>query len=64
MTLHSEQYSNNFFVSNADFFNRAIDLDSSSVHTHPLAINMAHLLTGNKFDPNKDIPDLSGKVRQ
>ncbi|MCJ1470767.1 hypothetical protein MMC07_009414 [Pseudocyphellaria aurata] len=23
---------------------------------------MAHLLTGNKFDPNKDIPDLSGKV--
>ena len=24
---------------------------------------MAHLLTGNKFDPNKDIPDLSGKVR-
>ena len=24
---------------------------------------MAHLITGNKFDPNKDIPDLSGKVR-
>ena len=23
---------------------------------------MAHLITGNKFDPNKDIPDLSGKV--
>ena len=25
---------------------------------------MAHLITGNKFDPNKDIPDLSGKVCQ
>ena len=25
---------------------------------------MAHLITGNKFDPNKDIPDLSGKVGQ
>lgn len=25
---------------------------------------MAHLITGNKFDPNKDIPDLSGKVSQ
>ena len=25
---------------------------------------MAHLITGNKFDPNKDIPDLSGKVLQ
>lgn len=24
---------------------------------------MAHLITGNKFDPKKDIPDLSGKVR-
>ena len=24
---------------------------------------MAHLITGNKFDPNKDIPDLGGKVR-
>ncbi|KAL9127397.1 MAG: hypothetical protein Q9217_003715 [Psora testacea] len=23
---------------------------------------MAHLITGNKFDPNKDIPDLNGKV--
>ncbi|KAF6229401.1 hypothetical protein HO133_007517 [Letharia lupina] len=23
---------------------------------------MAHLITGNKFEPNKDIPDLSGKV--
>ena len=23
---------------------------------------MAHLLTGNKFNPEKDIPDLSGKV--
>ncbi|KAK5141257.1 hypothetical protein LTR04_002674, partial [Oleoguttula sp. CCFEE 6159] len=23
---------------------------------------MAHLITGNKFDPNTDIPDLSGKV--
>ena len=23
---------------------------------------MAHLITGNKFDPNKDIPDLSDKV--
>ena len=23
---------------------------------------MAHLITGNKFDPNKDIPDLTGKV--
>ena len=23
---------------------------------------MAHLITGNKFDPDKDIPDLSGKV--
>ncbi|MCJ1264659.1 hypothetical protein MMC22_004533 [Lobaria immixta] len=23
---------------------------------------MAHLVTGNKFNPNKDIPDLSGKV--
>ncbi|KAL2040012.1 hypothetical protein N7G274_007415 [Stereocaulon virgatum] len=23
---------------------------------------MSHLITGNKFDPNKDIPDLSGKV--
>ena len=23
---------------------------------------MAHIITGNKFDPNKDIPDLSGKV--
>ena len=23
---------------------------------------MTHLITGNKFDPNKDIPDLSGKV--
>ncbi|MCJ1460785.1 hypothetical protein MMC28_011167 [Mycoblastus sanguinarius] len=23
---------------------------------------MAHLITGNKFDPNKDIPDLSGKT--
>lgn len=23
---------------------------------------MAHLITGNKFDPEKDIPDLSGKV--
>ena len=23
---------------------------------------MAHLITGNKFDPNKDIPDLDGKV--
>ena len=27
-----------------------------------LAHKMAHLITGNKFDPNKDIPDLSGKV--
>lgn len=26
-------------------------------------LKMAHLITGNKFDPNKDIPDLSGKVR-
>lgn len=25
---------------------------------------MAHLITGNKFDPNKDIPDLSGKVSE
>jgi len=25
---------------------------------------MAHLITGNKFDPSKDIPDLSGKVSQ
>lgn len=25
---------------------------------------MAHLITGNKFDPNKDIPDLGGKVSQ
>ena len=25
---------------------------------------MAYLITGNKFDPNKDIPDLSGKVSQ
>ena len=25
---------------------------------------MAHLITGNRFDPNEDIPDLSGKVRQ
>lgn len=25
-------------------------------------IKMAHLITGNKFDPNKDIPDLNGKV--
>ncbi|KAL8745426.1 MAG: hypothetical protein Q9190_002428 [Brigantiaea leucoxantha] len=24
---------------------------------------MAHLITGNKFDPNKDIPDLSEKAR-
>jgi hypothetical protein len=24
---------------------------------------MASLITGNKFDPNTDIPDLSGKVR-
>jgi hypothetical protein len=24
---------------------------------------MASILTGNKFDPNKDIPDLAGKVR-
>ena len=24
---------------------------------------MAHIFTGNKFDPNVDIPDLSGKVR-
>ena len=23
---------------------------------------MAHLITGNKFDPNSNIPDLSGKV--
>lgn len=23
---------------------------------------MAHLLTGNKFDPEKDIPELSGKI--
>ncbi|MCJ1318346.1 hypothetical protein MMC15_003674 [Xylographa vitiligo] len=23
---------------------------------------MAHLITGNKFDPNEDIPDLNGKV--
>ena len=23
---------------------------------------MAHLITGNKFDPNTDIPDLHGKV--
>lgn len=23
---------------------------------------MAHRITGNKFDPNKDIPDLGGKV--
>jgi hypothetical protein len=23
---------------------------------------MAHLITGNKFDPVKDIPNLSGKV--
>lgn len=23
---------------------------------------MAHLITGNKFNPDKDIPDLSGKV--
>ena len=27
---------------------------------YPLA--MASMLTGNKFDPNEDIPDLSGKV--
>lgn len=25
---------------------------------------MAHLITGNKFHPEKDIPDLSGKVVQ
>lgn len=25
---------------------------------------MAQLITGNKFDPNKDIPDLSGKASQ
>ncbi|KAG8531234.1 uncharacterized protein KY384_004592 [Bacidia gigantensis] len=24
---------------------------------------MAHLITGNKFEPNKDIPDLGGKAR-
>ena len=26
-------------------------------------MNMASLITGNKFDPDKDIPDLNGKVR-
>ena len=25
---------------------------------------MAHLITGNRFDPKKDIPDLSGKASQ
>ena len=26
------------------------------------SFKMTHLITGNKFDPNKDIPNLSGKV--
>ena len=34
----------------------------SKTSSYKLHSKMAHLITGNKFDPNKDIPDLSGKV--
>jgi hypothetical protein len=41
-----------------------VDIISSAPYSSPSSIlnKMASLLTGNSFDPNKDIPDLSGKV--
>ena len=39
-------------------------LKNQDIYNQVDCFNMTHLITGNKFDPNKDIPDLSGKASQ
>ena len=50
------------FVGGTYFRNQNITITQYYINT-AYSRAMAHLITGNKFDPNKDIPDLSGKVR-